>query len=165
MPLNRALYTAFSYICFISLILCYVTEPSVPYIYWIDGLLAIFITSYSLRDIGTAFFLYRLEGPKPNARRFKKRYFTFWNYYNIVTDVFFFVGLIIKMLVYVLDDRDVNMAAVKASGRIFWGVAFTLAVFKMIKIGIVSKHFGPIILSMKAMLKDIVSFGKLLIGK
>ena len=110
------------------------------------------------------FFLYRLEGPKPNARRFKKRYFTFWNYYNIVTDVFFFVGLIIKMLVYVLDDKDVNMAAVKASGRIFWGVAFTLAVFKMIKIGIVSKHFGPIILSMKAMLKDIVSFGKLLVG-
>ena len=157
-PLNRALYTAFSYICFISLILCYVTEPSVPYIYWIDGLLAIFITSYSLRDIGTAFFLWRLEGPKPNGRRFKKRYFTFWNYYNIVTDVFFFVGLIIKMLAYILDDKDVNMAAVKASGRIFWGVAFTLAVFKMIKIGIVSKHFGPIILSMKAMLKDIVMF-------
>ena len=62
------------------------------------------------------------------------------------------------MLAYILDDKNVNMAAVKASGRIFWGVAFTLAVFKMIKIGIVSKHFGPIILSMKAMLKDIVMF-------
>jgi hypothetical protein len=158
-PLNRAIYTAFSYICFICLILCYVTEPSVPYIYWVDGLLAIFITSYSLRDIGTAFFLWRLEGPNPNGRRFKKRYFTFWNYYNIVTDLFFIVGLIIRLLTYVLvDDSTFNIASVEASGRILWGVAFTLAVFKMIKIGIVSKHFGPIILSMKAMLKDIVMF-------
>jgi len=157
-PLNRAIYTAFSYICFICLILCYVTEPSVPYIYWVDGLLGIFITSYMLRDIGTAFFLWRLEGPNPNGRRFKKRYFTFWNYYNIVTDLFFFIGLIIRMMAYILPDSDANLAAVEASGRIFWGVAFTLAVFKMIKIGIVSKHFGPIILSMKAMLKDIVMF-------
>ena len=157
-PLNRAIYTAFSYICFICLILCYVTEPSVPYLYWIDGLLAIFITSYSLRDIGTAFFLWRLEGPNPNGRRFKKRYFTFWNEYNIIMDLFFFVGLVIRIMAYTLDDSMVNLAAVEASGRIFWGVAFTLAVFKMIKIGIVSKHFGPIILSMKAMLKDIFMF-------
>ena len=48
--------------------------------------------------------------------------------------------------------------AVEATGRIFWGAAFTLAVFKIIKIGIGSKHFGPIILSMKAMLKDIFMF-------
>ena len=102
--------------------------------------------------------MWRLEGPTPNGRRFKKRYFTFWNYYNIFTDLFFMVGLIIRMLTYVLDSSKANLAAVEASGRIFWGVAFTLAVFKMIKIGIVSKHFGPIILSMKAMLKDIVMF-------
>ena len=105
-PLNRAIYTAFSYCLFISLILCYVYEPSVPYIYWVDGLLAIFITSYSLRDIGTAFFLWRLEGPKPNTTRFKKRYFTFWNNYNILTNFFFFVGLVIRMLEYVLDDPE-----------------------------------------------------------
>merc|ERR1719394_1253554 len=118
----------------------------------------IFITSYSLRDIGTAFFLWHLEGPTPNGRRFKKRYFTFWNAYNIITDTLFFVGLIIRMLEYSTDDTMVNISAVEATGRIFWGAAFTLAVFKMIKIGIVSKHFGPIILSMKAMLKDIVMF-------
>ena len=157
-PLNRAIYTAFSYICFICLIIIQITEPKDPYIYWVDGLLAIFITSYSLRDIGTAFFLWHLEGPTPNGRRFKKRYFTFWNAYNIITDTLFFVGLIIRMLEYSTDDTMVNISAVEATGRIFWGAAFTLAVFKMIKIGIVSKHFGPIILSMKAMLKDIFMF-------
>ena len=157
-PLNRAIYTAFSYICFICLIIIQITEPKDPYIYWVDGLLAIFITSYSLRDIGTAFFLWHLEGPNPNGRRFKKRYFTFWNAYNIITDTLFFVGLIIRMLEYSTDDTMVNISAVEATGRIFWGAAFTLAVFKMIKIGIVSKHFGPIILSMKAMLKDIFMF-------
>ena len=102
--------------------------------------------------------MWHLEGPNPNGRRFNKRYFTFWNAYNIVTDTLFFVGLIIRMLEYILDDPIVNIAAVEATGRIFWGAAFTLAVFKLIKIGIVSKHFGPIILSMKVMLKDIFMF-------
>ena len=171
-PLNRAIYTAFSYCLFISLILCYVYEPSVPYIYWVDGLLAIFITSYSLRDIGTAFFLWRLEGPKPNKSRFKKRYFTFWNNYNILTNFFFFVGLVIRMLEYVFskkspkthhndnvkDEPLVDIAAVEAAGRIFWGIAFTLAILKFIKTGIVSKHFGPIILSIRVMLKDVFMF-------
>ena len=157
-PLNRAIYTAFSYICFISLIVVQITEPKVPYIYWVDGLLAIFITSYSIRDIGTACFLWRLEGDKPNVKRFKKRYFTFWNAYNIITDTLFFTGLIIRLLEYSTDGSMVNMQTLEATGRIFWGAAFTSAVFKVMKIGIVSKHFGPIILSMKAMMKDIFMF-------
>ena len=41
---------------------------------FLDSLLGVFVTSYSMRDLGTAFFLWGLEGPKPNERRFKKRY-------------------------------------------------------------------------------------------
>ena len=155
-PLNRAIYTAFSYCIFISLVLCYVYEPSTPTIYCLDGALAIFITSYFLRDIGTAFFLWRLEEPNPSIRRFKKRYFTFWNNYNIITDCFFLIGLTIRMLEYVLVNPNRNIAAVEAAGRIFWGIAFTLAILKSIKTGIVSKHFGPIILSIRIMLKDVL---------
>ncbi len=159
-PLNRAIYTAFSYCLFITLVLCYVYEPSTPFIYWIDAALAIFITSYFCRDIGTALFLWRMEEPKPSMRRFKKRYFTFWNNYNIITDSFFLIGLIIRMLEYVLVDpeRNSGIAAVEAAGRIFWGIAFTLAILKSIKTGIVSKHFGPIILSIRIMLKDVLMF-------
>ena len=159
-PLNRAIYTAFSYCLFITLVLCYVYEPSTPFIYWIDAALAIFITSYFCRDIGTALFLWRMEEPKPSMRRFKKRYFTFWNNYNIITDSFFLIGLIIRMLEYVLVDpeRKSSIAAVEAAGRIFWGIAFTLAILKSIKTGIVSKHFGPIILSIRIMLKDVLMF-------
>ena len=159
-PLNRAIYTAFSYCLFISLVLCYVYEPSTPYIYWVDGGLAIFITSYFFRDIGTATFLWKLEEPNPSIRRFKKRYFTFWNNYNIITDCFFLIGLIIRLLEYVLVDpkQQSNIAAVEAAGRIFWGIAFTLAILKSIKTGIVSKHFGPIILSIRIMLKDVLMF-------
>ena len=125
-----------------------------------DGALAVFITSYCFRDVGTAAFLWRLEEPNPNTRRFKKRYFTFWNNYNIITDCFFLIGLIIRMLEYVLVDPDPegNIAAVEAAGRIFWGIAFTLAILKSIKTGIVSKHFGPIILSIRIMLKDVLMF-------
>ena len=68
-PLNRAIYTAFSYCLFISLVLCYVYEPATPYIYWVDGALAVFITSYFFRDIGTACFLWRLEEPNQGRSR------------------------------------------------------------------------------------------------
>ena len=80
--------------------------------------MAVFITSYCFRDVGTAAFLWRLEEPNPNTRRFKKRYFTFWNNYNIITDCFFLIGLIIRMLEYVLVDPDPegNIAAVEAAG-------------------------------------------------
>ena len=111
-----------------------------------------------MRDIGTAIFLWSLEGPNPDERKFKKRYFTFWNNYNIITDCFFLIGLIIRMLEYILVDPDGNIAAVEAAGRIFWGIAFTLAILKSIKTGIVSKHFGPIILSIRIMLKDVLMF-------
>ena len=106
-PLNRAIYTAFSYCLFISLVLCYVYEPATPYIYWVDGALAVFITSYFFRDIGTACFLWRLEEPNQGRSRFKKRYFTFWNNYNIITNSFFLIGLIIRMLEYVLPEQEI----------------------------------------------------------
>ena len=108
-PLNRAIYTAFSYCIFISLVLCYVYEPSTPTIYWLDGALAIFITSYFLRDIGTAFFLWRLEEPNPSIRRFKKRYFTFWNNYNIMMDLLFLTGLSIRSLEYMMSSNEKGM--------------------------------------------------------
>ena len=38
--------------------------------------------------------------------RFKKRYFTFWNNYNIITNSFFLIGLIIRMLEYVLPEQE-----------------------------------------------------------
>ena len=51
-----------------------------------------------------------------------------------------------------------TLNSVEAAGRIFWGIAFTLAILKSIKTGIVSKHFGPIILSIRIMLKDVLMF-------
>ena len=64
------------------------------------------------------------------------------------------------MLEYILVDKDkeTDIATVEAAGRIFWGIAFTLAILKSIKTGIVSKHFGPIILSIRIMLKDVLMF-------
>ena len=138
--------------------MCYVTEPEVPIVYLVDALLGVFITSYSMRDLGTAFFLWGLEGPNPNERRFKKRYFTFWNNYNIVMDMFFMIGLIIRTLDYLIHDENVDISALSSAGRILWGIAFTFAIIKMIKIGIASKYFGPIILSINAMMKDVCMF-------
>ena len=100
-PLNRGIYTAFSYIIFISLIICYVTEPGSPLVYIVELFMLVFIISYTMRDLGTAFFLWGLEGPSPNEKRFKKRYFTFWNNYNIIMDMFFMIGLIIKIIDYI----------------------------------------------------------------
>ena len=57
------------------------------------NILGVFILSYSMRDIGTAIFLWSLEGPNPDERKFKKRYFTFWNNYNILMDAFFMIGI------------------------------------------------------------------------
>ena len=72
--------------------------------------LGVFITSYSLRDIGTAFFLWKLEGPNPNERRFKKRYFTCWNIVNITMDILFLIGLIIRSLEYMLGKLSILIA-------------------------------------------------------
>ena len=171
-PLNRGIYTAFSYILFITLILTSVTEPPTPTIYIVDALLGVFITSYSLRDLGTAFFLWGLEGPSPKVRRFKKRYFTFWNNYNIMMDLLFLTGLSIRSLEYMMSSEEIEMeseyesetrartsiSAISSAGRILWGVAFTLAIIKMIKIGIASKDFGPIIISINALMKDVMMF-------
>ena len=52
-PLNRCLYTAFSYMMFLVFIIIYVAEVQPPAIYWIDCLTAVWILSYTFRDIGT----------------------------------------------------------------------------------------------------------------
>ena len=152
-PLNRGIYTAFSYILFISLIIINVTKPRPPLNYTIEILLGVFILSYGMRDMGTAIFLWGLEGPNPDERKFKKRYFTFWNNYNILMDAFFMVGLIFRVL-----EATTDIAGLRAAGRILWGVAYTFAIIKTIKIGISSKYFGPIILSINAMMMDIFMF-------
>merc|ERR1719270_1409577 len=157
-PLNRGIYTAFSYIIFISLIICYVTEPPSPLVYIIELLMLIFIISYTMRDLGTAFFLWGLEGPSPNEKRFKKRYFTFWNNYNIVMDLFFMIGLIIKIIDYIFLGGHSEISILSSDGMMQGGIAFTFAIIKIIKIGIASKYFGPIILSINAMMKDVMMF-------
>ena len=123
------------------MIILNVTEPQPHIAYTVDILLGVFILSYSMRDMGTAIFLWSLEGPTPDERKFKKRYFTFWNNYNILMDAFFLVGLILRLLEYATEG-----AGLQSAGRILWGVAYTFAIIKTIKIGISSKYFGPIIL-------------------
>ena len=157
-PLNRGIYTAFSYIIFISLIICYVTEPGSPLVYIVELFMLVFIISYTMRDLGTAFFLWGLEGPSPNEKRFKKRYFTFWNNYNIIMDLFFMIGLVIKIIDYIICGGQSEISTLSSAGRILWGIAFTFAIIKIIKIGIASKYFGPIILSINAMMKDVCMF-------
>ena len=73
-------------------------------------------------------------------------------------DLLFLIGLLIKTLEYLIADSLLDISDLKSSGRILWGVAFTLAIIKMIKIGIASKYFGPIILSINAMMKDVGMF-------
>ena len=51
-PLNRGIYTAFSYILFITLVIYRMTEPQEPIVYLVDAMLGVFITSYRyLRNI------------------------------------------------------------------------------------------------------------------
>ena len=45
-PLNRGIYTAFSYILFITLVIYRMTEPQEPIVYLVDAMLGVFITSY-----------------------------------------------------------------------------------------------------------------------
>ncbi len=187
-PLNRCVYTAFSYLIFLLYITLYVAEVQPPAVHWIDVLTAVWIVSYTFRDMGTAYFLWQLESPKPiKDRRFFKRYLTFWHMYNIIADVFFLVGLVMKLLEHLmvkdtLDEemtlkRMIDMNGLAASGRILWGAAFSLAILKTIKVGstfiyslsfqmhsfffqvgIANKYFGPIVLSMNYMMKDVFLF-------
>jgi len=165
-PLNRCIYTAFSYLIFLLYITLYVAEVQAPTVHWIDVLTAVWIVSYTFRDIGTAYFLWQLEESKPiSDRRFFKRYLTFWHLYNMFADIFFLIGLLMKLLEIVLaadkelnKDSMIDMNGLAASGRILWGMAFALAILKTIKVGIASKYFGPIILSMTALMKDVLLF-------
>ena len=89
-----------------------------------------------------AYFLWKLENPKPmNERRFFKRYLTFWHLYNLFADFFFLIGLLMKLLEYLLmKDNDssvhamIDMNNLAAAGRILWGAAFSLAILKTIKV-------------------------------
>ena len=71
-------------------------------------------------------------------------------------DAFFMIGLIIRLLEYLRISEDIS--GLTSAGRILWGVAYTFAIIKTIKIGITSKYFGPIILSINAMMMDIFMF-------
>ena len=68
------------------------------------------------------------------------------------------VGLIIKFLEYIISESDIDKSGLSSAGRILWGVAYTFAIIKTIKIGIASKYFGPIILSINAMMVDVGMF-------
>jgi hypothetical protein len=48
-----------------------------------------------------------------NPVRFKKRYFTFWNNYNIIMDLFFMVGLLIRTLEYIIHDTTADISALR----------------------------------------------------
>ena len=52
-PLNRCIYTAFSYMTFLLYIILYVAEVQPPVIHWVDICTAVWIISYTFRDIGT----------------------------------------------------------------------------------------------------------------
>ena len=88
-----------------------------------------------------AYFLWKLENPKPmEERRFFKRYLTFWHLYNLFADFFFLIGLLMKLLEILSHDSAssvhglVDMNNLAAGGRILWGAAFSLAILKTIKV-------------------------------
>ena len=95
-----------------------------------------------------AYFLWQLESPKPVAdRRFFKRYLTFWHMYNICSDCFFLIGLLMKLMENLLVTENegklgmIDMNQLAASGRILWGAAFSLAILKTIKVErLIKKH-------------------------
>ena len=147
-PLNRVIYTAFSYMIFLFYISVYIAEVQPPAVHWIDVLVSVWIVSYTFRDMGTAYFLWQLENPKPiSDRRFFKRYLTFWHLYNVMADFLFLVGLLMKLLELMQGKDDggkdgdglIDMNSLAASGRILWGAGFSLAIFKIIKVS----HLWP----------------------
>ena len=73
-------------------------------------------------------------------------------------DAFFMIGLIIRLVENGIRGTDLDISGLSSAGRILWGVAYTFAIIKTIKIGITSKYFGPIILSINAMMMDIFMF-------
>ena len=101
----------------------------------------IHISHSSMRDVGTAFFLWGLEGPNPNERRFKKRYFTFWNNYNIFMDLFFLVGLIIRTLEYIFDNDEVDISGLSSAGKFFNNIIIKIQVFTYSRSNIVGCSF------------------------
>jgi hypothetical protein len=62
--------------------------------------------------------------------------------YNIFADIFFLVGLVMKLIEYLLKKNEANtssddlldMNTLAAAGRILWGAAFSLAILKTIKV-------------------------------
>ena len=48
--------------------------------------------------------------------------------------MYFFLSITIIYIAGTVEGPIVDIAAVEAAGRIFWGVAFTLAIIKTIKV-------------------------------
>ncbi len=78
-----------------------------------------------------------------SERRFFKRYLTFWHLYNLFADFFFLIGLLMKLLEFLLTKElkssaelhaMIDMNNLAAAGRILWGAAFSLAILKTIKV-------------------------------
>ena len=61
-PLNRCIYTSFSYMIFLLFIILYVAETQPPSIYYVDILTAVWIISYTCRDMGTGEWMGGLAG-------------------------------------------------------------------------------------------------------
>ena len=61
-PLNRCIYTAFSYTVFLVCITMYVAEIQPPGEHWLDVLTSIWIVSYTCRDMGTGEPSYLFSG-------------------------------------------------------------------------------------------------------
>ncbi len=54
-----------------------------------------------------AYFLWKLENPKPmQERRFFKRYLTFWHLYNLFADIFFLIGLLMKLVEWLIMNDE-----------------------------------------------------------
>ena len=67
-------------------------------------------------------------------------------------DIFFLIGLLMKLLEIVLPkdkpglaaDIMIDMNGLAASGRILWGMAFALAILKTIKVKLIHLGSTPI---------------------
>lgn len=79
-PLNRCIYTAFSYMMFLFFIILYVAETQPPIIYWIDIFTATWIMSYTCRDMGTGARILHQR----NARKHVRSSCLYWLAWNIL---------------------------------------------------------------------------------
>jgi len=55
------------------------------------------------------------KNQKPFFKTYFFRYFTFWNNYNIIMDLLFMIGLLIRTVEYIIDDSTMDISAVRKS--------------------------------------------------